>query len=148
MLINRSWRKTFMKKSTRVLSGIALMAAMIALFALVYSKFGPKSDEGSKTYTLEVVDDTGSTASYSGRTDAESLSGIMDELVAEGNFTYDGSDSEYGLFISTVNGITADYDNDGAYWSIMVNGEYGQYGADSQPVSDGDDFELVYEKAQ
>ncbi|MDD4525826.1 MAG: DUF4430 domain-containing protein [Lachnospiraceae bacterium] len=137
-----------MKKSTRVLSGIALMAAMIALFALVYSKFGPKSDEGSKTYTLEVVDDTGSTASYSGRTDAESLSGIMDELVAEGNFTYDGSDSEYGLFISTVNGITADYDNDGAYWSIMVNGEYGQYGADSQPVSDGDDFELVYEKAQ
>ena len=137
-----------MKKSTRVLSGIALMAAMIALFALVYSKFGPKSDEGSKTYTLEVVDDTGSTASYSGRTDAESLSGIMDELVAEGNFTYDGSDSEYGLFISTVNNITADYDNDGAYWSIMVNGEYGQYGADSQPVSDGDDFELVYEKAQ
>ena len=137
-----------MKKSTRVLSGIAFMAAMIALFALVYSKFGPKSDEGSKTYTLEVVDDTGSTASYSGRTDAESLSGIMDELVAEGNFTYDGSDSEYGLFISTVNGITADYDNDGAYWSIMVNGEYGQYGADSQPVSDGDDFELVYEKAQ
>ena len=137
-----------MKKSTRVLSGIALMAAMIALFALVYSKFGPKSDEGSKTYTLEVVDDTGSTASYSGRTDAESLSGIMDELVAEGNFTYDGSDSEYGLFISTVNGITADYDNDGAYWSIMVNGEYDQYGADSQPVSDGDDFELVYEKAQ
>jgi len=51
-----------------------------------------------------------------------------------------------GLYITTVNGVTADFDKDGAYWSIMVNGEYGQYGADSQPVADGDEFQLVYTK--
>ena len=27
---------------------------------------------------------------------------------------------------------------------IMVNGEYGQYGADSQVVADGDVFQLIY----
>ena len=55
-----------------------------------------------------------------------------------------GSDSEYGLFITSINGITAD-GSDGAYWSIYVNGEYGQYGADSQPVNDGDAFSFRYE---
>ena len=56
-----------------------------------------------------------------------------------------GSESDYGLYIETVNGLTADYDANGAYWSIYVNGEYGQYGADAQPVADGDAFSLVYE---
>ncbi|MDD4525950.1 MAG: DUF4430 domain-containing protein [Lachnospiraceae bacterium] len=137
-----------MKKSTKALIGIVLTAALIVSFALVYNRFRPRAGEGTKSYTLEVVDDAGAQNAYSGKTDSEYLSGIMDELVAEGDFTYDGSESEYGLFIMAVNGVTADYDTDGAYWSIMVNGEYGQYGADSQPVSDGDDFELVYEKAQ
>lgn len=55
-----------------------------------------------------------------------------------------GEDGEYGFFIESVNGETADYDADGAYWAIYVNGEYGMYGVDSQPVADGDSYALVY----
>ena len=71
----------------------------------------------------------------------------MDELKEDG-FTYEGSDSDYGLFINSINGLEANYDTDGAYWAIYVNGDYGQYGADSQPVADGDSFGFVYEVYQ
>ena len=55
-----------------------------------------------------------------------------------------GDETEFGLTITTVNGLVADFNVDSAYWSIMVNGEYGQYGADSQVVADGDAFQLIY----
>ena len=134
-----------MKKRTKLITAITvIIAAILILYFGVYQNFGPKASAGAKTYTLEVVNDQGETKSYEGRTDAEFLSGIMDELQAEGDFSYEGTDGDYGLYINTVNGLTADYDKDGAYWSIMVNGDYGQYGADSQPVADGDDYQLVY----
>ena len=41
----------------------------------------------------------------------------------------------------------SDYAEDGAYWAIYVNGAYGEYGADSQPVADGDAFSFIYESA-
>ena len=69
----------------------------------------------------------------------------MDELSENEDFSYEGSDGDYGLYIDTINGLTADYATDGAYWSIYVNGEYGSYGADSQPVTDGDTYQFVYE---
>ena len=58
--------------------------------------------------------------------------------------TVEGTEGDYGLYIDTVNGLTADYAEDGAYWSIYVNGEYGSYSADQQPVADGDVYGLVY----
>ena len=64
----------------------------------------------------------------------------------KGDLTIDAEESAYGLYIKGVNGLTADYAADGAYWGIYVNGEYGQFGIESQPVADGDAFSLVYEK--
>ena len=65
-------------------------------------------------------------------------------LVVHDDLTVEGADGDYGLYIDTVNGLTADYAVDGAYWSIYVNGEYGNYSADQQPVADGDVYGLVY----
>ena len=87
--------------------------------------------------------------SKAGVTDAavcEKIAAKAAELKAKGDFTYEGSDSEYGLYIESVNGLKADYNVDKAYWAIYVNGEYGQLGADTQPVNDGDSFKLAYEK--
>ena len=39
-----------------------------------------------------------------------------------------GEDSQYGLYVKTVNGITADYDTDGSYWAFYIDGEYAQTG--------------------
>lgn len=135
--------ETTNKKSNKKLIVIGVIAvALIALFIAMYLIFSPKAAAGAKSVTLTVVDDTGKETVYNADTDAEYLSELFDEI---DGLTVEGEESEYGLFIQTVNGLTADYDKDGAYWSIYVNGEYGQYGADSQPVYDKDEFSLVYE---
>lgn len=136
-----------MKNSKKIIVGVVALVVLLTLVIGVYLKFGPQATEGTKAYEVTVTDNNGDVTTYNGTTDAEYLSELMDELKDDG-FTYEGSTSDYGLFINSINGLAADYDNDGAYWAIYVNGEYGQYGADAQPVADGDSFGFVYEVYQ
>lgn len=62
------------------------------------------------------------------------------------NALVEGDQSEYGLYIKTVNGIRADYDLDGAYWAISKDGELTPTGADTTTISDGEHYELTYTK--
>ena len=57
-----------------------------------------------------------------------------------------GDEGEYGLYVKTVNGITADYDKDGAYWAFYVNGEYASSGVDSTPIAEGESYCFRVEK--
>ena len=58
----------------------------------------------------------------------------------------EGEDSQYGMYIKSVNGVTADYDKDQAYWAVYKDGEYLMSGVDSTEISDGEHYELVYTK--
>ena len=133
-------KKSFNKKT---LLGVVALVVVIGLMAVAYAVYGPKAVEGSKEITIEVIDNQGESTVYEIRTDAQYLRQAMEEASSKG-LTFEGDETEYGLTIMSVNGVTADFNVDGAYWSIMVNGEYGMYGADSQPVTDGDEFQLVY----
>lgn len=134
-----------MKKQTKIIVSVVAVIAVICILAGVYKVYGPQTSAGEKKYTVKVVDADDNVKTYTGTTDAEDLRDLMDELTEEGDFSYDGSESEYGLYITEINDEEANYDEDGAYWSIYVDGEYGQYGADSQPVEDGGEYEFVYE---
>ena len=91
----------------------------------------------------------GNTTEYELITDAEFLKQAMDELSENGSgFSYSGTVGDYGIMVEVINGESAVYEKDGAYWALYVNGEYGQYGADAQPVTDGDDYSWKYEAAQ
>ncbi|SCW31624.1 protein of unknown function [Ruminococcaceae bacterium YRB3002] len=137
------------KSNTGLIIGLVCAIVVIAgVMAAIYFINKPKAQQGTKAYTVAVVDKDGNSKDYTGKTDAEFLRGLMDELQAGGDFSYVGEDSDYGLYITTINGITPDYNTDGAYWAIYVNGEYGMYGADAQPVNDGDSFKFVYEVYQ
>lgn len=125
--------------------GVVVLVALVAGFVFMYRAFVPKATEGAKAITIEVIDNEQASTVYDVHTDAEYLRQAMEE--AEG-LTFGGDESEYGLMLITVNGIQADYATDGAYWSIMVNGEYGMYGIDSQPVADGDEYQIVYTPAE
>ncbi len=110
----------------------------------MYIKFSAKpASGGQKAYTLEVSDGN-KNIRYSGKTDAQYLSGLMDELKNTEGFEYESEDADFGMYITSVNGIKAD-DSKKTYWAIYVNGEFGQHGADSQPVNDGDAFALKLE---
>lgn len=73
-------------------------------------------------------------------------SGNLGDALLE-NELVEGDESEYGLYIKAVNGVEADYDRDGAYWSISKDGEYLMTGADSTPIADNEHYELTYTKA-
>ena len=47
-----------------------------------------------------------------------------------------GDTSEYGLYVKTVCGVTADYDTDGTYWALYVDGELSSVGVDSVKCAD------------
>jgi hypothetical protein len=61
---------------------------------------------------------------------------------------FSGQESEYGMMVEIVNGESAVYDKDKAYWSFMVNGEVCNNGIDTQPIEDGDEFQIVYTEAE
>ena len=63
---------------------------------------------------------------------------VLLELIA-------GDESEYGLYVKMVNGITADYDADGVYWAFYINGEYAATGVDSTPITEGESYSFKVE---
>ncbi len=97
--------------------------------------------DGAVQFTFTVVDADGNETNFDIHTDAETVGTALLEqnLIA-------GDDSEYGLYVKTVNGITADYDTDGTYWAFYVNGEYAMTGVDSTPVEDGAAYAFKVEK--
>lgn len=127
--------------SKKIIVGMAVLVVLVAAFAIIFSVFRAKPVEGSKSITIEVVDKELKSAVYDLKTDVEYLREAMEE--AEG-LEFSGTESDYGLMVETVNGITADYNVDGAYWAFFVNGDYCNYGIDTQPVTDGDAFKIVY----
>lgn len=126
------------KKANGKMAVLAVvLVAMLAVFLVIFNVFREKPVEGSKTVTLEVLNQENQTSEYQVRTDAEFLRQAMEE--AEG-FTFDGGDGA----VYTINGETHDWNVDGSYWAIYVNGEYGQYGIDEQPIKDGDVYRFEY----
>lgn len=120
--------------------GTSVVVILAVVMVFVYLHFGQKTADGSKNVTVEVTSQSGEVTSYDVETDALYLVEVMAEI-EELTFTLDDG------MIMTVNGETADYNVNGAYWALYVNGEYGNYGADKQPVADGDVFGITYTAA-
>ncbi len=127
------------------LLGIAALVVLVVVMGLLYTAFKEKPVEGSKAVTIEVIDSNGESTMYEVQTDAEFLAEAMDE--ADG-LEYEAEEGPYGLSVSAVNGESAVYEVDGAYWGFSVNGEYCNYGISEQPVEDGDAFQIVYTPAE
>ena len=132
-----------MKKNLKRALAAAAFALLAAVLALVYVRFSAKPVAGSKAITITVVDSAAKETAYALKTDAEYLDQAMNE--AEG-LTFSAYEGPYGMVITAVNGETADFNVDSAYWSVLVNGEYGNYGISQQPVHDGDVFTIAYTK--
>ena len=131
------------KSNKKLIFGIVALLAVVAILATVFFVFREKPVEGAKAITIEIIDDAQNSTVYEVNTDAEFLAGAMED--AEGLEFSGYEDPTYGLTITTINGVTADFNTGNAYWSYYVNGGYCNYGASSQPVEDGDAFVIKYE---
>ena len=96
--------------------------------------------EGAKQFEIEIIAD-GFSVTFTVKSDAEFLGTA---LLSNGIIT--GEDGPYGLYITAVNGMTADYDKDKAYWAISKGGEYLMTGIDTTPIENGAHYELTYTK--
>jgi hypothetical protein len=96
--------------------------------------------EGSKTVVVEVK--VGEQAiTFTVKTDKDTVGAALLEhnLIA-------GDEGQFGLYIKTVNGITADYDVDRSYWAFYINGEYAMTGVDGAKITEGEIYKLEYTK--
>lgn len=125
-----------MKNQKKLFVGLGVLVLLIGILLTVYFVNKPATTSGSKAITVEVVtsDDT-KTFNYT--TDSEYLADVLldEQLVS-------GSESEYGLFITTVNGITAN-DANQEWWCITKDGQMLETGASDTPINDGDKFEIT-----
>lgn len=123
-----------MKKELLAL-GIFILLAAVSLLA--YQLLSPRASEGTKEITVRVDHLEGEDTSFSFATQAEYLRQALEEqeLVS-------GQESEYGLWVETVDGETAD-DSLQQWWGYEVNGTRAEYGVDGQPVNDGDVFQFT-----
>lgn len=98
--------------------------------------------QGATAITVQVTGADGKTVTFTVNTDEETVGAA---LLALGVIA--GDNSEYGLYVKTVNGETADYDKDGAYWAFYINGEYASVGVDYAAPEAGATYGFQVEKA-
>ena len=96
------------------------------------------SDSVGASFTVVVTDLDGSESTFEYTSEAET---VGEALVAEGLIA--GDQSEWGLMVTTVNGITADWATENAYWALYINGEYAQTGVDATELTDGATYSFV-----
>ena len=142
-------KKTQIKRLLSLFVCIVLIAAM----ALITSGCENKKDDSTSTpivssqneittqenskieFLFTVVDLDGKETEFTISTDKTT---VGEALLEEG--LIEGEDSQYGLYVKTVNGITLDYDKDGKYWAFYVNDAYATAGVDSTNAVAGEKY--------
>ena len=142
-----------MKKMIRSVVLVALVLSFVLCLASCNEKIDAeglwenatyRSDKefgkGEKTVEVEVKVEEQS-VTFTIHTDADTLGAALleHELI-------EGEDSQFGIYVKTVNGILADYDVDKSYWGFYQNGEYLMTGVDTTAIVGGEHFEIVYSK--
>lgn len=157
-----------MKKTCRLSNvfSVILCFVLIAAMALTFAACGTKDESGaasSVSETLSNVSDTGkSGATELGEGSTEFGFTVTEKDGKQTEFKIktdektvgaallkvgliEGEDSEYGLYVKKVNGITADYGVDGTYWAFYINGTYASAGVDKTDIEAGAVYEFKVE---
>lgn len=96
--------------------------------------------KGEKTVVVEVKAEDQS-VTFTVNTDKDT---VGDALVE--NDLISGDESEYGLYVKTVNGMTADYDKDQSYWAFYIDDAYATTGVDQTEITENAKYKLEYTK--
>ena len=114
------------------LTAVLLMAMMLITMTACKSE----ADTSEKTINVTVMHADESVQEFEIETEAAYLA---EALVEEGIIEY----REDGYY-TTVDGETADYSKDKGWWKLTKDGEMTSEGFNTQPITDGDRFEITY----
>ena len=129
---------------------ISLILVLVLLVAAVFTGCGGEVTDATENVATEAVTHTfafaavfadGNREEYSITTTEKT---VGDALVAEG--LIEGEEGAYGLYVKKVCGVVADYDTDGTYWALYVDGSYGMAGVETIKCSEVTSIEFRVEK--
>ena len=126
-----------MKNNKKIVLAVVALVAVVAIALGLWVALKPQAAQGEKTITVNIVFADGTQNSHTISTSEEYLRGALEQaaLIA-------GEEGEYGLFVKTVDGVTAN-DANQEWWCFTKGGESLATGVDSTPIADGDAFEIT-----
>lgn len=126
-----------MKNQRKIIISLAVLVIAIAALFGIYQFTKTPATAGEKNITVEVVHKDETVKDFEFDTSREFLGEVLvDEALVE------GENGAYGLFITTVDGETAD-DSNQEWWCITKEGGQVNTSADQTPIADGDKYELT-----
>lgn len=129
-----------MKNKKMVIAAVAL-ALVIALMAGLYLTTRPETVKGGKQVTVVIVHKDGTQKKLEYGTDHEYLADLLLEKELATGYTSE----EYGFTVESVDGVTADWDADSAYWALYEGDTYATTSASGIVLTDGGVYKLIYE---
>lgn len=139
-----------MKKTKKIIIAKIICLVLIAAAVLTFSSCGNNPEtspgnvkesgiygEGQTEVQFNVLSLDGTKTEFLLKTDKETLLEALNEQEL-----IDGEDSQYGFYVKTVNGTTLDFDSDGAYWALYINGEYAMTGVETTKIVNGTVYEM------
>ena len=126
-----------MSKTGKKVLALALLLLLVLAVVFAYLHFSPSAVAGDKAIVFQVTHGDGSVNSFDISTDAESLRAALE---AEGLIT--GTESQYGLFVTEVDGESADAAQN-QWWRFDRDGEMLNTGVDDTMIADGEHYEAV-----
>ena len=130
---------TMSKKTRNIIIAVAVLLVLVVGALLVWNHFKPAAQAVAKSIVLEVVHGDGGSKDFTIQTDSENLRGALEQ--EEGLIA--GSESEYGLYVETVDGETADMNNQ-EWWCFTKGGEMLMTGVDDTMIADGEHYEATF----
>ena len=131
-----------------VLCMVLIVAMALSMTACTNNNASDDANAGQEqgqaveqSFAFEVVDKDGNTETFSITTDKTT---VGEALLEEGLIA--GENGQYGLYVTEVNGIVADYNVDGTYWAFYVDGAYASSGVDTTDIVDGSTYSFKVEK--
>ena len=123
----------------KILLALTALCVTMLLMLGIWQTTKPTGTDDRKAITVEVChkDSTIHTFPYETR---EAYLGSL--LLEDGLIS--GTMGEFGLFVDTVDGETADYAADGSWWQLTCNGEAAATGADQVALEDGALYRWTY----
>ena len=128
-------------KNKKLVVAVVALVLVVAAMAGIYLSTQPEAQAGTKNVTVVIVHKDGTQKELNFTTEQENLAALLleQELVT-------GYESqEYGFTIESVDGVTADWTADSAYWALYEGEEYATTSAAGILLTDGGVYKLVYE---
>ena len=128
-------------KNKKIVVAVVALVLVVAAMVGVYFSSQKEAEAGTKNVTIVIVHKDGTQKELQFTTDQENLAALLQEKELVTGY----ESKEYGFTIESVDGVTADWNVDGAYWALYEGEEYATTSAAGILLTDGGVYKLVYE---